>query len=240
MARTLIVGCSFVQNLQVNKDSKKYRVLGTSGSGNQAIAARVFYECSRERFDRVIVIWSGINRIDIPIPFDVHDTFAKDDRGYPSYTFYTLLCPVVWYHSGGVYLSGTSDECPVPVRAFFKQQYLGADQRYLSDLTLNSIVSTQGFLTQQQIDYRMAWIYNVDEPYTDKTIEPGCGQLDRTSPLNSMVDWAKFSPCQPVYEHCRDRGQLTRDNFHPEQTCIIPYLNQCFGLELEHVKPHPG
>lgn len=232
MGRTLIVGCSFVQNLQVDKDSGSYRVAGTSGSGNQAIAARVLYECGRERFRRVIVIWSGVNRLDFPIPYDLHETFPKDSDGNPAYLFHTLLDTAVWYHSGGFYLSGTSDECPGPVQAFFKQQYLGATPRYLTDLTLGAIIGTQGFLQQHQISYEMTWIYDVDEPYSDEKIEPGCGKLDRTSPLHDLVDWTKFSPHQTIYEHCRDQNQL-EDGFHPEQRCIIPYLNQCFQLDLK-------
>jgi hypothetical protein len=237
-ARTLIVGCSFVQNLQVDKDSNQYRVVGTSGSGNQAIAARVLHECSQERFARVIVIWSGINRLDVAWPFDVHDTFAKDASGYPAYAYYTPLRPVIWYHSGGFYLSGTSEECPAPVRTHFKQQYLGATPRYLADLSLGAIISTQGFLTQQQILYDMTWIYDIDRPYTDESIEPGCGQLDRSSPLNALVDWSKFITNQPIFEHCRECGQL-EDGFHPLQCCIIPYLNHCFGLDLKPLDP-PG
>ena len=236
MSRILIVGCSFVQNLQVDKNSDRYRVVGTSGSGNQAIAARVLHECSQERFAKVIVVWTAINRLDMPIPFDVHDTFAKDSTGYPSYAYYTPLRPVVWYHSGGFYLSGTSEECPPPVRAWFKQQYLGATPRYLADLTLGAIISTQGFLHQQGIPYDMTWIYDVDQPYSDESIEPGCGKLDRTSPLHDLVDWTKFSPHQTIYEHCRDQGQL-EDGFHPEQVCIIPYLNHCFGLDLKPLDP---
>ena len=238
MARTLIVGCSFVQNLQVDKESARYLVRGTSGAGNQSIAARVMYECSRESFNRVIVIWSGVNRLDMPVAKDLHDTFPRGSHGYPSYAFYTRMDPVVWYHSGGAYLSGTSEECPAPVRSYFKTQYLAATPRYLTDLTLQSIMATQGFLTQQGIPYDMAWIYDVDEPYTDESIEPGCGQLDRSSPFNHLVDWTKFSTARPIFEHCRDCGQL-EDGFHPNQSCIIPYLNQLFQIDLEAIDLHP-
>jgi hypothetical protein len=232
--RTLLVGCSFVQGLDlaVNNDCANYRVIGRSGSGNQALAARVLYECSREKFNRVIVIWSGVNRIDIPIPLEVHDTFPKDDHGDPCYKFYTLLDPVVWYHSGGFCLSGTSEKCPSPVRSFFKQQYLGATPRYLADLTLGAIITTQGFLQKQGIPHDMTWIYDVDRSDLGERNEPGCGQLDRTSPLHTLVDWNRFSQHQTIFEHCQANGQLMNDGFHPKSSYLMSYLNHCFGLNL--------
>ena len=239
MGRTLIVGCSFVENIALKHpqshqriDSDKFLLLGTSGAGNQSIAARIIDQCSRERFDKVIAIWSGINRLDFPIGRSLHEVQPLDKKGYPVYPYWTRTGETVWYHSGGFCLSGTSDQCPKFMRDFFHNQYLGSSARYLTDLTALSVLSAQGFLALQQIPYAMGFIYDIDKPYVDDKIEPGCGKIDRRSPLVHQIDWQKFTTMTPPYEYGLSQGAL-EDGFHPKFDCMIEWIRLAFGIDLK-------
>lgn len=239
MGRTLIVGCSFVENIalkhpqphqRINTD--KFLLLGTSGAGNQSIAARIIDQCSQEKFDRVIAIWSGINRLDFPIGRSLHEVQPVDKTGYPAYPYWTRTGETVWYHSGGFCLSGTSDQCPKFMRDFFYNQYLGSSARYLTDLTALAVLSAQNFLTAQHVPYDMSFIYDIDKRYIDDKIEPGCGKIDRSSPWARMIDWQKFTKMTPPYEYALAQGRL-EDGFHPVFDCMIQWIQQAFDIDLK-------
>jgi len=236
MNKTLIVGCSFVHDLThqsdgiINRDH--YHIKGSSGAGNQSIAARVVHECSLQPFEEVVVLWSGVNRLDFPIGFDLHDALPKDRDGYPVYPYWLRNDQAVWYHSGGYRLSGTSDPCPKFFKEFFENQYRSANPRYLSEMTLLSIVQTQSFLTAKNIPYKMSFIYDVDHGYTETHIEPGCGKLDRQSSLNSMVDWSKFTAQTPPFEYARNRQGLEPDNFHPRLDAMLDWFKTQLAIDL--------
>ena len=239
---TLIVGCSFVQNLNnpsfsINRN--KWITAGSSGSGNQAIAARILYECSQQNYKEVIVLWSGINRLDFPIGRALHDVMPKDSDGYPVYGYYSAMEDIIWYHSGGFMLSGASDDSPEWFRNWCKVQYKSSSSQYLTDLSILSIIQAQSFLQAQNIPYRMSFIYDIDFDYerhytdghTGCYIEPGCGKIDRSSNLTNLVDWSSFTTHQPPYEYARDIDQLD-DGFHPKFTAIAEWFNRAFNIDL--------
>ena len=72
MSRVLVAGCSFAGIAagyshpapKVNLD--RFQFFGDAAAGNRAIAARVRHQVSRSKYEHVVVMWSGINRIDIP------------------------------------------------------------------------------------------------------------------------------------------------------------------------------
>ena len=118
------MGCSYLHNIdqfQINTD--KFKIRATPGSGNQSMAARVVYECSQQQFDQVIVVWSGINRLDFPIGKELHKVQPKEKSGAYEYSYFTEIGDMAWYHSGGWGLSGCSDTCPTFLQSFFKKQY---------------------------------------------------------------------------------------------------------------------
>lgn len=218
---TLIVGCSFVENLIYQPESppktinlNHFTIRGKSGSGNQAIAARVAWEVSNYSYKRVIVLWSGINRLDFPVGRALHDTFSKISDHEWYYPYYTELGDMIWYHSGGFLLSGCNDQCPVPVKDFFQNQYRGSTPRYLSDMTMMSVLTTQGLLESLQIPYKMSFIYDINYGYTESWIEPGCGPVVADSPLYAKINWDKFTK-HTLFEWARERNLLCADNFHP-------------------------
>lgn len=232
---TLLIGCSYLHNIDLRQiNSSKFKIRATPGAGNQSMAARVIHECSQQTFDRVVVIWSGINRIDIPIGKDLHNVQSKEEKsGEYKYGYFTELGDMVWYHSGGWALSGCSDPCPGFLKNFFKHQYKGSTDRYLSDFSLLSVLQAQSFLASRNIPYSMSFIYDIDANYAASKFGPGLGQIDRSSPLNSLVDWTAFSLEKPMFEHGLATDQMTQDQFHPTSKCMIEWFNTYMGIDLK-------
>lgn len=229
----MLVGCSYLHNLDTAKiNTDRFKIEATPGAGNQSMAARVIYECSLQNFDEVVVIWSGINRLDFPIGKPLHDVQSKDQDNQFKYGYFTELGDMVWYHSGGWGLSGCCDPCPKFLQTFFKNQYLGFTNRYVSDLTLLAIIQVQGFLASRGIPYQMSFIYDVYADYAEAQYFPGLGSLDRTSSLNSHVDWTKFYMDTPMFEYAQDTKQMSKDQFHPISECMIEWFNTYMGIDL--------
>lgn len=239
---TLIVGCSFIQNLNNPSfpiNHVKWNTVGSSGSGNQAISARVIHECSQQKYKEVIVLWSGINRLDFPIGKAWHDVMPKDSNGYQTYPYYSIMKEIVWYHSGGFMLSGASDQSPSWFREWCKVQYKSSSLTYLTDLSLLSIIQAQSFLKSQSIPHKMAFIYDIDYDYerhytgghTGCYIEPGCGKIDRSSKLIDLVDWSIFTQHQPPYEYAKSLNQL-EDGFHPKFDALSEWFKRALSIDL--------
>ena len=208
-------------------------VKATPGSGNQSIAARTIFETTRADYDRVIVVWSGINRIDFPIGKSLHKLQTKNSYGEHAYAFFTDLGEIVYYHSGGWGASGFNQPCPRFFIDFFKQQYLSATPRYLTDLTLLSIIQTQSYLEMNKIWYDMKFIYNINADWSNSNLESVLGSIDKTSPLMSKVNWNKFQTKNnlTLYEFARDTNRLF-DILHPKFECIKDYFRLEFDINL--------
>lgn len=233
----LIVGCSFCSTLGEQKAGQwqlhpDIKVASTSGTGNQAIAARVLYECSLKRYKQVIVFWSGINRLDTVITRALHETYPGAAIGRPAYSFCTPLLDTVWYHSGGKAGSWTWDDtCPSDIKQIFKTQYLGATAKYLSQISLESIVSVQSFLNSRNIDYKMTFIYNITR--IDYKHEHCFGQVDITTPAYSQVDWDAIQTTQTVYDWAiTNPSRIEDDQFHPTRTAMKEWIMDNFKLDI--------
>lgn len=225
----LIVGCSFIEMLSLHApvnqnnlhqwplffchiDTERYDIWGAAGSGNAAIAQRVLYQLSRRRYRRVIVVWSGVNRLDISVGREWHETMPRVSEHEYKFNYFTDLGETIWYHCGG-YFGPKNPDIPGPLREMFRTQLLGASRRFLTDLTLSNVIMLQAVLEKQGVDYAMSWMYDPRRAYSEPTIEPGCGQLDESSPLMAMVDWTKIDS-RTAYEWSQDRGMVYPDGFH--------------------------
>jgi hypothetical protein len=241
MSKTLLVGCSFVDrlNYRLNNDdyhvdSKKYQVLSSPGSGNQAIAARTIYQLSQDTYDKVVVVWSGINRLDFPISQELHKTYPPNGKDS-----WAASCPVgsmSWYHSGGICGSGTSESgTPESLRQFFRTQYLGAESgsTYLTEMTLLSIISCQAVLEKSGVPYQMAFIYDTQRSIPQETEEHSHGIMDTASPLYSMVDWKKFTRFDAPYEWAKQHNRLETDGYHPTRNAMIDWLKLAMNIDLQ-------
>lgn len=242
MNRTLLVGCSFIDrlNYRLNEsdyhiNAKKYHVLASPGSGNQAIAARTIYQLSQDIYDRVVVVWSGINRLDFPISIELHKTYPPNRENS-----WVCSCPVgsmAWYHSGGILGSGPGEltATPEPLKRFFQTQYLGTESgsRYLTDLSLLSILSTQAVLGRANIPYQMAFIYDTQRSIPGEQEEHSHGIMDTTSPLYNQIDWKKFTRFESPYEWAKRHNKLESDQYHPTRNAMVDWFKLAFDIDLQ-------
>ncbi len=241
MARTLLVGCSFLARLtyRLSEDdyhvnAQKYNVLASPGSGNQALAARTIYEVSQNSYDQVVVLWSGINRLDFPISQELQKTYPSNSE-----ELWTACCSVgsmAWYHSGGICGSGTGESAtPEPLRQFFRTQYLGttSGSKYLTELSLLGVLSTQTVLDKMKIPYQMGFIYDTQKSIPIETEEHSHGLMYRDTPLYSAVDWAKFTRFESPYEWAKRNKRLENDNYHPTRNAMVEWFKLAMDIDLQ-------
>jgi len=254
MNPTLIVGCSFagiaagyshpapIVNLE------RFHFFGDAAAGNRAIAARLRHQLPRGKYDHVLVMWSGINRIDIPIEKIVHEKLPD------TYPYVSVLEDWAWYLSGGMGSSWQSDDhCPIQVKSQFREQYVNQTSRSATDSTLAAILETQELLNSRDVNYSMCFIYDVHQSYeevvdkvtntrrrnigTDRwprwlALEHCLGKIDTTSTLYSMVDWTKFTVPVPPYEYCAERNLLQIDKFHPTSFGMAEWFETQVGFNI--------
>lgn len=224
--KTLIAGCSFVFNLSfansINRD--KFTLFGSPGASNLSIAARVQHEVLSGHYDRVVVLWSGINRLSFPLPAGA-DSIVD-------YQFRDSINNETWYHSGGMGCSGEQPEAPSLVRNYFKTQYLAANSMYLSTLTLRNIVLTQQLLNSLSISSTMSFIYDIHN--RDKTQhEVSHGAVDADSPWYNLVDWNQFTAQITPWEWCSANHSLSEiDQYHPTHEGLIGWFDEQLNIDL--------
>lgn len=242
MTRTLLVGCSFLERLtyrlsddDYHINAKKYTVLASAGSGNQAIAARTIYEISQNKYDQVVVLWSGINRLDFPVSEELNRTYPENKPD--AWIARCHVGSMVWFHSGGMLGSGTGDLTATPqeIKKFFQTQYLGttSGSKYLTELSLMSILSTQAMLNKEKIPYQMGFIYDTQRSIRGAREEHSHGIMYKDTPLYSAVDWTKFTKFESPYEWAKRAGRLESDNYHPTRNAIFDWFKLAMNIDLQ-------
>lgn len=253
MGRVLVAGCSFL-NIATREplppwdkiNYKKYNIIGDSAAGNLAIAARVRYEVLKEQYDHVVVLWSGINRVDIE---KTKHQYNEMPLGYP---FVLDFGDMVWFLSGGICGSWHSS-CPDPVKQQFHNAFKDQTPLIASDITLQAIADTQQFLNERNIPHTMSFIYDIHQSYDSVVdvfgnrfprtfgkdrwphwlaLEHCLGQIDKSSKWYNQVDWTKFPDAQPPYEYCSERDLLQPDKFHPTKDGLKQWFSQQLDIYL--------
>lgn len=248
----LLAGCSFLDVGMRQPippwdkiNYKKYLFKGDVAAGNQAIAARVRYELAQNNFEHVVVLWTGINRIDVSMTLGDFNSLPN------TYKFISRLGDTVWYLSGGICGSWQqNNDCPAPIKKRFDNEFMYQTARSASDTTLRTIVETQQFLQQQGVEYTMGFIYDIHADYNDMldvignkfprvtaadrwpdwlALEHCLGKIDTESEWYDQVDWTKFPAQQAPYEYCAERNMLEHDRFHPSKDGI----KQWFQTQLD-------
>lgn len=254
MNLVLVAGCSFAgvvtgqSDTAINLNQKRFKFFDSSAAGNKAIAARIRYELLRDSYDHVIVLWSGINRIDMPVSSETHTKTPNN------YKYISVMEDWVWYHSGGIAGSWQSDDvCPAAIKSQFRQEYLHQTARSATDTTLLAIIETQDLLETHKINYTMSFIYDIHQSYDDTvdkvtntkyrtigfdrwplwlSLEHCLGKVDATSGLYNMVNWDKFNNTTPPFEYCAKRDLQQIDKFHPTPVGMIEWFKTQLSIDL--------
>ena len=242
MAQTLLAGCSFVDRLayRLNQDdwhinAQRYQVLASPGTGNQALSARTIYEVTQNSYDQVVVLWTGINRLDFPVSEELNKTYPENKPN--TWIARCQVGSMVWFHSGGMLGLGTTDDGATPevLKKFFRNQYVGttSGSKYLTELTLLSIISTQAVLEKMNIPYQMGFIYDTQRMFDNEVFEHCHGVMYKDTPLYDAVDWKKFTRFESPYEWAKREGRLEKDGYHPTRNAMIDWFRLAMNIDLQ-------
>jgi hypothetical protein len=226
--KILVVGCSFLYRLNV--DNTKIKVIGIPGAGNTLLAEVVLSELSTKKYDRVFVIWTGINRIDLPIGRALADTFDQQ------YLHKVFIGNTVWYASGGINMSGQGYKCPKIPSSMFDSFYKSSDQRYLTDQGLGGVLKVQSYLQANQIEHQMAFIYDIhNDEYDINWLCNVLGKVDTQSHVYQLIDWDNIQTTNTPYEWAQKCRQLS-DEFHPTDSAMIEWIREYFQLDIANLQ----
>lgn len=224
--QTLIVGCSFVHNLKFHPriNTDRYALFGSSGASNQSIAARVKHQLATQHYKKVVVLWSGINRLSVCWPTQADKFF--------DYEFKDTIGSTTWYHSGGIGCSGEQSSTPELLRQYFRTQYLMSDAQYLTDLSMRSILDVQALLKSLDIPGYMSFIYDIND-HRPSQHEVSHGAVDTNCSLVQKIDWSMFKAQQPPWEWAAARNELyEQDQYHPTPDSLCNWFRQNLSIDL--------
>jgi hypothetical protein len=226
----LISGCSFTQwpeypggpnicwprYFQEQNPQAEIKTVAEAAAGNQYIADSVIRNVSEERPDHVIVMWSGVSRLD-------YLTSLEDpawDTLYDSYGFYRRLPGnrLGYIFSGG--RMGTWFKNPV-AHKMFNEMYKVSSDTSLGYINLMEIVKTQNYLKAQGIPYHfMSYVnYWNNRPEVSRNGDFGVMGNRDLAPLVDAIDFDRWifsdSEKNGLYELSIAHNDFQADGFHP-------------------------
>lgn len=246
--KILISGCSFTQwpeypsgpnicwpkfLLELNPDWIINNI-AEPAAGNQYIADSVIRSVIEEKPDHVLVMWSGVSRLD-------YLTSLEDsawERLYDSYGFYRRVdtCPdkLGYIFSGGQ--MGTWYKNDVAHRMFY-EMYKVASPLSLASINLMEIVKLQNFLQNKKIPYHFMSYVNYWN--TDVQVSPnGDFGVLAFPELKMLIQEIDFDPWifadqqrNGVYELAKQQQNFQPDGFHPG----IPIYQQWAQIVHNHM-----
>ena len=206
----LLAGCSFMFQIQaidtITDDLRKHgRTIfhASCGSGNESISASVVDEIMKRKseLEYVLVLWSGIDRLDLELNTDDIEYDWKHNN---------------FLHSGGV-LGSWQGLDNKNIRDYMNYYYKYSDSKINTQRTVRSIFAAKCALEAYNIPYDFGMIYN---PYDKKT-----SQDEATLGLATRnFDEYLTIPTYPL-NWCKERNLLSDDKFHPTTEGFIQWID---------------
>jgi hypothetical protein len=213
----LLAGCSFVNSPDCHltlfgSTASSYndcRIVARGGAGNRYIAHSIIESITKLDVKKIFVLWSGMSRIDIPLPKSL-------DKDFIGYSHRNLEEDCLWVHTGGWGgLWTTEKNYPDWAKNYLKGMYHSQDWDFMCNQNLIQILSCLNTIETLGISYRWGFIYDIHQPYFDQaSLGPA---VDKNNSLINLLPKHTQITTTP-YEFCRDAGFLDpKDDFHPTQ-----------------------
>jgi len=225
--KILISGCSFTQwrnygsgpnicwpmSLDPNWSITN---VAEAAAGNQYICDSVIRSVLSERPDHVLVMWTGVSRLD-------YLTSLEDpawDELFDSYGFFRRLPDgkLGWIFSGGQ--MGTWFKHPVAHKMFY-EMYKVSSELSLATINFMEIVKLQNFLKNKCISYHfMSYVnYWNDRDNISPNGDFGVYRHPELKPLINEIDFAPWiftnTDGDGIYEMAKKNNDFQEDGFHP-------------------------
>ena len=235
----MIGGCSFTQTpvnhlnwsvyLRNEIPGVNYINHARSGAGNNYIADSMIKHLLSAQPDPretlVMVMWTGVSRVDFNISSEYHDSLidwnSKENSNHTRY----------------VYSTGVAGDWPSLPKSLFKEVYKAMDNRALASNTLFQIVSLRNFLENHGYTYKfMSYVnYWQDSPeWYSPNLDFSITHYAQGDPLlyDLGEQWIWVNERKDcLYEFAKSRNMLLDDGFHPTQQAQEMFFDQI-------VKPH--
>lgn len=208
--KILISGCSFSSNQMWPYYIKDAQLTSFAypGAGNKYIADSII-SSDIDLYDMVIVMWSGLTRLDIPVTTDFIDDYSYKNKINDQY----------YIMSGGRIGSWQAHQITTML---FKNLYKLLDNENLAMLSLLEIIKTQEFLKSKNKKFIFSSYVNYWNSPKDWTTRNGDFSLryvDKAKYLIDKIDFDKWlflnENKDGIYEYAVENAYLIGDKFHP-------------------------
>lgn len=227
--KILISGCSFTQWPEspggpnscwpryLGELDNNYQIttVGEPAAGNQYISDSVVRATLENDYDMVLVMWSGVSRLD-------YLTSLEDPAWvelFDSYGFYRRLPgnKLGYIFSGGQ--MGTWFKNPVAHKMFY-EQYKVSSELSLANINLLEIIKLQNHLIAKKIPYKFMSYVNY---WTEgKNLSPNgdfgvLGFPELVSLINGIDfnQWIFDGERRCIYDVAKEKNSFREDGFHP-------------------------
>ncbi len=205
----LILGCSYTDRDQAiwhdTMFDEPYTVFAKGGVDNAWITRTGLHVLPD--YDSVFVMFTGLNRISVPLPQDQHPA-----NYYFSFPIGYDMGPygdVNLVQSGGPL--GAIDKLTGPVKDIFKTVYTSDCTKYFSQLNMYHVIMFIEYLNSKQIPYKYTFIYDITKVYSEQSLGQCTDYLDR-------LDRTHYVPITP-YEFAIENNGFSDDGFHLNHNC---------------------
>jgi len=222
----LISGCSFTQwpespggpNICWPRYITNHNItnVAEAAAGNQYICDSVIRSVAASRPDHVLVMWSGVTRLDYLTSLDD----PAWNKLFDSYGFYRRIPgdKLGYIFSGGQ--MGTWFKNPVAHKMFY-EMYKVSSELSLATINLQEIVKLQNYLTAKNIPFHfMSYVnYWNRQDNVSPNGDFGVYKYAELNYLLNEIDFDKWifsnSNRDGIYEMAKELGSFMPDGFHP-------------------------
>jgi hypothetical protein len=246
----LVSGCSYTYGASWPQLLLgQHKNLGSVVAGNGYIADSIYLETNQETPEKIFVLWSGINRLDLTLPShvksqevyttNVHGTqyIHLPNKPFPTDNYNKMKGPnwpditsfMEWNElpavkknetlTRGLFNTGHSVE-QLALETFA----IDANYHWQTQ-TLLSLLKIQCYAENYKIDYRFSFIADVFDEKNRKQF----GHLRKDHPLYEQIYWHNYIDLTP-FEYAVKHNGLMPDNFHVELDCM-----QDWATEVKHL-----
>lgn len=227
--RILVSGCSFTVGWPEPRANWPARIdrrntvknLARAGAGNRYIGQSIMLEIlqNRDHYDMVLVMWSGLQRIDTMVNNFVYDSLDTNHGSVDG-----LYC----YGFFGDAYSHRHD--PSVLRSASKEMFKIGNEETLGCASLIEMIALQDFLKASSIPYRFMSYVNYwgnDEQVTNLNFGVhkylSCSQLAKHIDLDCFLFYNDSH--DGFYEFAQENSMISEDGFHPTLQAHIEWAD---------------